>query len=114
MPIQVDGRRFATYVVRLDGPGFLGSGFFVAPGWVLTAAHVAARAPNRAVTLRWDGRSMPGTVEEMWPRENGGTVLWPYPDLALVRLDGVEGDDPEHPVARLELADPESDETCHA
>ncbi len=114
MRTQVDSRRFSDHVVRLDGPGFLGSGFFLAAGWVLTAAHVATRAPQGVVTVRWAGRCVPGMVEELWPPVRGPSRLWPYPDLALVRLDEVRATGWEHPVVRLELADPEGDETCHA
>lgn len=34
-------RRGDGYATDGPGPGFLGSGFFIAPSWVLTCAHVA-------------------------------------------------------------------------
>ncbi|MFF7472114.1 SAV_2336 N-terminal domain-related protein [Streptomyces sp. NPDC008092] len=78
-----------------DGPGtFLGSGFFIAPNWVLTCAHVACAgeggevavvhrtAPGRAPSTV-TGRvvvALPDSVKQP------GTGSWPAPDLALVRL----------------------------
>jgi len=79
----------------LDEPGtFLGSGFFVAPNWVLTCAHVARSGEGGEVTVVYEtgpGRgtsAVAGEVatalpEQVEPVVRGG---WPAPDLALVRL----------------------------
>jgi hypothetical protein len=78
----------------LDEPGtFLGSGYFVAPSWVLTCAHVACGGEGGEVVVAYEpapGRGMsavPGHVAAALP-EGGGSVPggWPAPDLALVRL----------------------------
>ncbi|WP_326657987.1 VMAP-C domain-containing protein [Streptomyces sp. NBC_00385] len=79
-----------------DGPvgEFLGSGFFVAPSWILTCAHVAMRGEGGAVSVmvrsdRYGGKltevqgrvvvAMPGTRPP-------GAAGWPAPDLALIQL----------------------------
>ncbi|GAA3881669.1 trypsin-like peptidase domain-containing protein [Streptomyces sedi] len=82
-----------------------GSGFFVAPEWVLTCAHVAlsgggAQGGRREVGLTFRGvdRPVPGRVEWARPEAapwDGGT--WPAPDLALVRLHAPPPPPPEGP-----------------
>ncbi|WP_395573312.1 trypsin-like peptidase domain-containing protein [Streptomyces sp. BK79] len=78
----------------LDEPGtFLGSGYFVAPSWVLTCAHVACGGEGGEVVVVYEsapGRGMsavPGRVVAALP-DGAGTVPgnWPAPDLALVQL----------------------------
>ncbi|MFE0414527.1 VMAP-C domain-containing protein [Streptomyces tendae] len=78
----------------LDEPGtFLGSGYFVAPSWVLTCAHVACGGEGDEVVVVYEpapGRGMSavsGHVAAALP-EGAGSVSgnWPVPDLALVRL----------------------------
>lgn len=90
--------------VRIHGaePGhpLYGSGFFVAPNWVLTCAHVACRTAGdedeqeegavgqpaaREVTVGWDDRMLTGVVEWAEPAGHEGNS-WPAPDLALIRL----------------------------
>ncbi|GDY29878.1 VMAP-C domain-containing protein [Gandjariella thermophila] len=76
-------------VVRLSGGELRGgSGFFVAPGYVLTCAHVVDGAVDRPVTVTWDGRDHRGRVVWAEPRGEAGTAgpVWPYPDLAVVRV----------------------------
>ncbi|MEU4654496.1 trypsin-like peptidase domain-containing protein [Streptomyces sp. NPDC023723] len=78
----------------LDEPGgFLGSGFFVAPNWVLTCAHVACEGEGGEVAVVYEpapgrGRSaVPGQVVATLP--DGAAPAsgnWPAPDLALIRL----------------------------
>ncbi|MGW1104990.1 VMAP-C domain-containing protein [Streptomyces sp. NPDC002540] len=84
--------------------GFLGSGFFIAPSWVLTCAHVAMEGEGRQVNVVFkpdpgsaetavegtvvaalpEGRHGPaGPGEVRVPTASGG---WPAPDLALIRL----------------------------
>ncbi|MDT0265643.1 trypsin-like peptidase domain-containing protein [Streptomyces sp. DSM 44915] len=82
-----------------------GSGFFVAPEWVLTCAHVAlggdgVQGGRREVGLTFRGvdRPVPGRVVWAQPDEPppaGG--MWPAPDLALVRLLGPPPPGPEGP-----------------
>ncbi|MEU9206713.1 trypsin-like peptidase domain-containing protein [Streptomyces sp. NPDC048415] len=79
----------------LDGPGtFLGSGFFIAPNWVLTCAHVARSGEGGEVTVVYETGPGRGTsavaaeVETALPERTEFPVRgnWPAPDLALVRL----------------------------
>ncbi|WP_217167624.1 trypsin-like peptidase domain-containing protein [Streptomyces sp. AC512_CC834] len=78
-----------------DEPGtFLGSGYFVAPSWVLTCAHVACGGEGGEVVVMYEpapGRGMSavsGHVAAALP-EGVGSVPgnWPAPDLALVQLN---------------------------
>jgi hypothetical protein len=78
-----------------DEPGtFLGSGFFVAPNWVLTCAHVAFGGEGGEVTVVYEsgpGRgtsAVPGEVAATLPEGAAPDARgnWPAPDLALVRL----------------------------
>ncbi|OIJ63594.1 trypsin-like peptidase domain-containing protein [Streptomyces mangrovisoli] len=91
------------------GPQGWGSGFCVAPGWVLTCAHVLIRRDADGVRRwmgdrvrigfqggkRWSGRAvyaLPGPkAVERWAAQADALAANEqalYPDLALVRLDG--------------------------
>ncbi len=87
----------ATVRIHAPGPGYApdgpaprpwGSGFFIAPNWVLTCAHVAmrGRGGGREVGLSFGGRTVPGVVEWAQPETNPAGGLWPAPDLALIRM----------------------------
>ncbi|MFW5779697.1 MAG: trypsin-like peptidase domain-containing protein, partial [Coleofasciculus sp.] len=39
--------------VKLSLPGGWGTGFFVAPQWILTCAHVVKKAEREPVQVRW-------------------------------------------------------------
>ncbi len=99
----------ATVGIHGTGPGnpFLGSGFFVAPNWVLTCAHVAQAegeetivgAPRRSVCVGYRDRMLKGVVE--WATSQApdtpagtGSPRWASPDLALIRLLDQEADHP--------------------
>ncbi|GAA1901030.1 trypsin-like peptidase domain-containing protein [Streptomyces sodiiphilus] len=76
-----------------DGPDRRpwGSGFFIAPNWALTCAHVAlagggGEGGGREVGLSFAGHTARGRVEWAQPRENSSPGPWPAPDLALIRL----------------------------
>ncbi len=87
-----------------------GSGFFVAPGYVLTCSHVVMRQAHSPVTVRWHSGPWPGKVVYASPppppgtdgEDNTGTI-WPEPDLALIRLDA----NIAHPCVRLGPREPE-------
>ncbi|MET8680435.1 trypsin-like peptidase domain-containing protein [Streptomyces sp. NPDC004647] len=97
-------------VVRIAAPGdgydpqgteYWGSGFFVAPGWVLTCAHVvgtgggAVWSGERVVGISWQGGQALGEVALALPRPPDPDLpprTWPLPDLALVRVP----DAPDH------------------
>ncbi|WKX12497.1 trypsin-like peptidase domain-containing protein [Streptomyces sp. NL15-2K] len=72
-----------------------GSGFFVAPGWVLTAAHVLRRhlAADQSLVFRVRGEGVDAEARlERWLLTDPGRATVPLEeDLALVRLAG----DPE-------------------
>lgn len=84
----------AGYAADGPGQGFLGSGFFIAPSWVLTCAHVAMRGEGREVNVlfRADPYSaelteVPGVVLAALPETRpAGVTGWPAPDLALIQL----------------------------
>jgi Trypsin-like peptidase domain len=93
-----------TVLILLPGPALAGgSGFFVAPGLVLTCAHVLGKR-NRVtigdrVTVHWQKADYPATVADARPADKGAENLWAAPDLALVGLD----DPPAgHPCAWLD------------
>lgn len=84
---------FHGCVVRLVGPQGEGTGFFIAPGWILTCAHVveerkgvSARNPIRA---SFQGSEVEARVIRF--------LSSPYPDLALL-----EADVPGHPCVSLD------------
>lgn len=76
--------------------GFLGSGCFVAPNWVLTCAHVVSRQEGGRVDIVHEGEpggavsTVAGEVAAVLPPSAPGSAPgdgnWPAPDLALVRL----------------------------
>ncbi|MFJ3302951.1 trypsin-like peptidase domain-containing protein [Streptomyces sp. NPDC086549] len=79
----------------LDEPGtFLGSGFFIAPNWVLTCAHVVDGREGGEVSVVYETgpgqgpSAVPGQVAATLPEHVDRFVPggWPAPDLALVRL----------------------------
>lgn len=81
-------------IVGTDGAE--GTGFFVAPGLVLTCAHVVgAVATQVEVAARWRGRDLTLTVVPEWVRPSGADGSGP--DLALLRVP----ESPEHPVVCL-------------
>jgi hypothetical protein len=81
-----------------------GSGFFVAPGYVLTCAHVAAAPAGSPVGIRWREWSWPATVAYASPPPPGGAGIWPEPDIAIIRLDG-QKESFRHCCARLASRD---------
>ena len=96
---------FRSCVVRIDADDeFVGSGFFVAPGEVLTCAHVVHAASR--LTVVWEGGSSSATVKRTLPAlgtEDPAARFYPLPDVALLEL----GDPPVgHPCVALELTEP--------
>ena len=65
-PLEDVISRAMPAVVRVETPGSLGSGFFVAPATLLTNVHVVSG--NSTVTVRFqDGRSISGRVDATAP-----------------------------------------------
>ncbi|WP_405857511.1 serine protease [Streptomyces sp. NBC_00090] len=99
-------------LVRIAAPGggydplgdrYWGTGFFIAPGWVLTCAHVVAEGGSAvwrsepAVGITWeDGkttRETTGTVVLALPRPDrpeDPPDRWAFPDIALLRVPGTQ------------------------
>lgn len=78
---------------------YWGSGFFIAPGWVLTCAHVVAKGGSevwrheRAVGVAWQGGAAAGQVVLAEPhpeRSEQRLDRWDFPDIALVRVPGAQ------------------------
>ena len=97
-------------VVRVDiDRAFCGTGYFVAPGRVLTCAHVTVLRNVAAdrVELLWRGLRAPATVVARCPDLEPGSAraaFWPYPDVALLALDDDTFDG--HPCVRLDRDEP--------
>ncbi|MFF8293124.1 hypothetical protein ACF068_28420 [Streptomyces sp. NPDC016309] len=80
--------------VRVDGTT-RGAGFFVAPGYVVSCAHVAGALPGTRVPVEWRGARYEGIVRAASaPPPRPGRGLWPYPDLAVVEVPGVPAGHP--------------------
>jgi hypothetical protein len=102
-------------LVQIDSTGGrpAGSGFFAAPGYVLTCSHVVQRRAPSPITGQWHGTPWSGTVVYASPApptgnddedsEDGTATIWPEPDLAMIRLE----DDIAHPCVRLGSGEPE-------
>jgi S1-C subfamily serine protease len=80
MDSRIDSAELARHVVRIDTSdgGIRGSGFFVAPGWVLTCAHVVERLqdvvlvpsaggePLGALVMARSSEPPPGWKSSLW------------------------------------------------
>jgi len=112
---RVDTREMRRFVVRISAPGTTGTGFFAAPGWVVTCAHVVKELPVVTVAPA-DPQVNTGSVtwqvvaRSALPPAGWRSAFWPYPDLAVLRADG----DVDHPCPLLEARDPAGDRDCHA
>ncbi|MFD4142849.1 trypsin-like peptidase domain-containing protein [Streptomyces sp. NPDC058572] len=84
--------------VRVDGVT-KGAGFFVAPGFVLSCAHVAGAVTGKKLPVWWDGREYEAAVLASSDAPSGAARLWPYPDLSILKVaDGPA----EHPCVWLD------------
>ena len=94
-------RRFVVQLCAEDGKP-LGSGVLVADGWALTCAHVVEGVdavwvvPDRGAGTDGAG-ALPEQVRGVVrarsaPREERArSVFWPFPDLAVLELEGWTG-----------------------
>jgi Trypsin-like peptidase domain len=85
--------------VKITVPGGLGTGFFVAPGVILTCAHVVRKAADLQVTVSYSAWQEPRSATVKAKADDGKTL-----DLALVELSEPLFDHPcvlldEEPVA---------------
>lgn len=78
-----------------------GSGVWIAPGVVLSCAHVVPSGLDSKVEVGWAGKVLSGTVIDHVPAESQ-EALWSFPDLAIIMVADV----PEHPCAWLSEALP--------
>jgi tetratricopeptide (TPR) repeat protein len=80
-----------------------GTGFFVAPGKILTCSHVveAERSKGRSVEIWWEERPWIADIQAFLPN--------PYPDLALLGIELTE-----HPCVFLENVDIDPGEKLYA
>jgi len=86
-----------TCVVKISVSQKRGTGFFVAPGFILTCAHVVGDA--QTVQISWQGKPFSAQVQtvhaEMHPE-----LGFSYPDLTLLRVEQIEN----HPCVWLDEA----------
>ncbi|MEV0943660.1 trypsin-like peptidase domain-containing protein [Micromonospora wenchangensis] len=88
--------------IVVPGAGQLGgSGFFVAPGVVVTSAHVVGAA-GVAVKVWWQSVEHDGIVSAASLPPPAPGQLWPYPDLAVVIVAMIG----THPCAWLSVRPP--------
>lgn len=84
-----DGLIAATVRVLTGTPAnpaaVVGTGFFVAPGLVVTSAHVVPDTPGAAVTVTYDGEEYPAGVLVRDPPD-ATAVLYSHPDVALLSV----------------------------
>lgn len=94
MDVQLD-KLLQQCTLRLKVAGDRGTGFFVAPGWILTCAHTVKKAGNLPVDLYWQDRNYKAIIEKCQAET--------YLDWAVLRL---EDPVPDHPCVHLDPSDP--------
>ncbi|MBT3155516.1 serine protease [Streptomyces sp. CHD11] len=106
-------RRLLTdCLVRISGSGAAGgTGFFVAPGTVLTCAHVVSGAEaGQLLRAEWQGGGARARLIAVHPTPNGRSAPgpYPYPDLAVLAVERSG-----HPCVRLDLDEPRWEDRVH-
>jgi hypothetical protein len=98
--LRTGDEQLRRFVVRIDTPAGCGTGVLVVPVWVLTCAHVVEGCD--VVRLVPDRGAAPDGVHAVVPPWVGARIrarsdtrdvlsasaFWPFPDLALLELDG--------------------------
>src|SRR5690242_13286386 len=98
----------AECVVRVDVDGdFAGTGFYVAPGEVLTCAHVVHG--GKPITIGDGLRAYPGT-KLLPPDDAQARRFYPQPDAVLLRVPGAPAG---HPCVRLADQQPAVTDPLH-
>ncbi len=98
--LRTGDEQLRRFVVRIDTSAGCGTGVLVAPGWVLTCAHVVegcdvvSVVPDRCAAPDGAQVAVPRRVQA-WVRaysdardESSDSAFWPFPDLALLELEG--------------------------
>jgi hypothetical protein len=77
--------------VRIPAVGVTGgTGFFVAPGVIVSCAHVVAGPDGMAaemVTVEWEDVNLVGRVSGISSATDGTPGSWPLPDLCVIEVD---------------------------
>src|SRR6266487_6643442 len=75
-----------------------GSGFFIAPGIVISCAHVVKRRGEGETAdfawVQWGDATYRGLVRALPGSHLDPDHLWPYPDLCVIALDDLPADHP--------------------
>ncbi|MFE6826933.1 trypsin-like peptidase domain-containing protein [Streptomyces sp. NPDC057690] len=106
-------RRLLTdCLVRISGSGAAGgTGFFVAPGTVLTCAHVVYGAEvGQPLWAEWQGGGAQARLIAVHPTPEGEVAPgpYPYPDLAVLEVERSG-----HPCVRLDFDEPQWEDRVH-
>ena len=99
--------------VRVTGGPMPGTGFFVAPGMVLTCVHVIGDADT--LTVRWERDGQEAVTVPVSGRvsvlDGGGrpilALAWDYPDIAVLAVAGLDG----HPCVSIDPEWPSQEDT---
>ncbi|MEV6978099.1 trypsin-like peptidase domain-containing protein [Kitasatospora sp. NPDC093806] len=116
--VETEALRDCAVMINVSGD-FCGSGFLVAPGLAVTAAHVLAAVLDPGfsqygapVSIRHAADEHPVAAEHirLAPEKGDGGKYHPFPDLALLTVPGWTG----HPVAGLARTEAEPDSALTA
>jgi hypothetical protein len=77
--------RETVVLIRADN-GAMGTGFFVAPGQIMTCGHVVD-ACGDGLTVLWQGRELPVSVSRIEPAERGEGRYRDLPDTAILDVE---------------------------
>ncbi|GAA3469803.1 S1 family peptidase [Nonomuraea roseola] len=97
-------------IVRVVARGAGGTGFFVAPGLVLTCAHVIGHEAGSSVRIVMGGQVFAGTVTARHPAQAPAGEPFPLPDLALIEVPGAPAD---LDCVRFDLGPPQVEDRIH-
>jgi tetratricopeptide (TPR) repeat protein len=113
---SVDSGQLRRHIVRIDRADgkILGTGFFVALGWVLTCAHVVDGLRDVRLVPAGAQQPLDAVVAGSSTRRPDGSRsgIWPFPDLALLHF--VPEDGHHYPCVLLDAHEPTQDRPCQA
>ncbi|WBB69102.1 trypsin-like peptidase domain-containing protein [Micromonospora sp. WMMD812] len=98
----VDLARECAVRIEDDAGGFLGSGFFVASGHVMTCAHVVEGMTAGRLRVGWSNARLQVSEAVCVPEHAGAGRTYEVPDLALLKVDAPPG----HPIVWLSRSAP--------